>query len=62
MTKLDKTSTIEELVQSGVLLASVEMLPDIVMYCRPGSFDGFKAKVSAKLEEYVCAQSFGGGE
>ncbi|CAK0848675.1 unnamed protein product, partial [Prorocentrum cordatum] len=60
MQKLDDSnSSMAQLVESGVIRNSLEMLPDIVMYCRPGSFEHFQAKVAAKVDEYVHTQTFG---
>ncbi|CAK0894211.1 unnamed protein product [Prorocentrum cordatum] len=61
MSTLDAGSDINAVAQSGSLKAALEMLPNVVTYCRPGSFDNFKLKMAAKIGEYVDCYVFGDG-
>ncbi|CAK0808032.1 unnamed protein product, partial [Prorocentrum cordatum] len=60
MAAMDAATDIREVERSGTLKAALELLPNVVTYCRPGSFGNFKEQVSAKLDEYINSYLFCG--
>ncbi|CAK0792982.1 unnamed protein product [Prorocentrum cordatum] len=54
LSKMEQCKTVAGFVQSGNMAIALNKVAMFAMYCRPGSIDGFKSKLTALFEKYLA--------